>query len=157
MTQILGLPGAQAPLGGHLWHLLALAAWFPIFGVMVVVERMRGRRRPGPFDSGGTVSSSTASLIVATGAFAETRGRDSASRAVVSVEIGGMTCGSCAARIERRLNDLDGVEASVNYAAEKARVTVDDLDLPIEVILGEIRAAGFSAPEAGDLVGAEKG
>ena len=36
--------------------------------------------------------------------------------AVVSIAIGGMTSGGCAARIERRLNDLDGVDASVNYA-----------------------------------------
>ena len=40
---------------------------------------------------------------------------------VVSIAIGGMTCGACAARIERRLNALDGVEASVNYASERAR------------------------------------
>jgi Cu+-exporting ATPase len=40
----------------------------------------------------------------------------------VELTIGGMTCASCAARIERKLNKLDGVEASVNYATEKARV-----------------------------------
>ena len=40
----------------------------------------------------------------------------------VSIAIGGMTCGACAARIERRLNDLDGVAATVNYASERARV-----------------------------------
>ena len=37
--------------------------------------------------------------------------------------IGGMTCASCAARIEKKLNRLDGVEASVNYATEKAVVS----------------------------------
>ena len=42
----------------------------------------------------------------------------------VELEIGGMTCASCAMRIEKKLNKLDGVEASVNYATEKARVTV---------------------------------
>ena len=41
---------------------------------------------------------------------------------MVSLSIGGMTCGACAARIERRLNDLDGVVATVNYASERARV-----------------------------------
>ena len=40
------------------------------------------------------------------------------------LEIGGMTCSSCAMRIEKKLNKLDGVAASVNYATEKARVTV---------------------------------
>ena len=37
----------------------------------------------------------------------------------------GMTCAACAARIERGLNALDGVSATVNYAAESARVTYD--------------------------------
>ncbi|HEX5366110.1 MAG TPA: heavy metal-associated domain-containing protein, partial [Acidimicrobiales bacterium] len=38
----------------------------------------------------------------------------------LQLEIGGMTCASCAARVERRLNRLDGVHATVNYATEKA-------------------------------------
>src|SRR5690242_17105589 len=40
----------------------------------------------------------------------------------VELAIGGMTCASCAARIERKLNKLDGVSAAVNYATEKAQV-----------------------------------
>ena len=44
----------------------------------------------------------------------------------VALDIGGMTCASCAARITKRLNKLDGVEASVNYATEQATVTVPD-------------------------------
>jgi Cu+-exporting ATPase len=40
----------------------------------------------------------------------------------VELSIGGMTCASCAARIEKKLNRLDGVVASVNYATEKAKV-----------------------------------
>jgi Cu+-exporting ATPase len=43
-------------------------------------------------------------------------------QAEFSLAIGGMTCGACAARIERRLNELEGVEASVNYASELASV-----------------------------------
>ena len=43
----------------------------------------------------------------------------------VELPIEGMTCASCAARIERRLNKLDGVSASVNYATEKAAVEYD--------------------------------
>ncbi|MDN6327978.1 MAG: heavy metal translocating P-type ATPase [Brachybacterium sp.] len=42
----------------------------------------------------------------------------------IELEIGGMTCASCANRIERKLNKLDGVTAAVNYATEKARVSV---------------------------------
>ena len=37
--------------------------------------------------------------------------------------IGGMTCASCAARIEKKLNKLDGVTATVNFATETARVS----------------------------------
>ncbi len=42
----------------------------------------------------------------------------------VELEITGMTCASCANRIERKLNKLDGVVATVNYATEKAKVSV---------------------------------
>ena len=51
----------------------------------------------------------------------------------VDVQIAGMTCASCAARIERKLNKLDGVEAAVNYATESARVT-----LPATLDIGQI-------------------
>lgn len=53
--------------------------------------------------------------------------------------IGGMTCASCAARVEKKLNRMDGVTATVNYATEKARVsygagtTLDDLVATVEV------------------------
>ncbi|WP_282202757.1 heavy metal translocating P-type ATPase [Kitasatospora fiedleri] len=47
---------------------------------------------------------------------------DPAARDRVELSIGGMTCASCAARIEKKLNRIDGVRASVNYATEKARV-----------------------------------
>lgn len=41
----------------------------------------------------------------------------------VELTIGGMTCASCAARIEKKLNRMEGVEATVNYATEKAKIT----------------------------------
>ena len=41
---------------------------------------------------------------------------------VVELAIGGMTCASCATRIEKKLNRIDGVTATVNYATEKAKV-----------------------------------
>lgn len=56
----------------------------------------------------------------------------------VELELTGMTCASCANRIERKLNKLDGVSATVNYATEKAkvshagRVTTDDLIRSVE-------------------------
>jgi P-type Cu+ transporter len=43
----------------------------------------------------------------------------------LELPITGMTCASCANRVERRLNDLDGVTASVNYATERATVAYD--------------------------------
>ena len=45
---------------------------------------------------------------------------------MIELSIGGMTCASCAARIERKLNKLDGVTATVNFATEKAKVTYPD-------------------------------
>ncbi|WP_316316823.1 heavy metal-associated domain-containing protein, partial [Clavibacter michiganensis] len=43
--------------------------------------------------------------------------------AEVELAIGGMTCASCAARIEKKLNRMEGVTATVNYATEKAKVS----------------------------------
>ncbi len=47
-------------------------------------------------------------------------------RQSVELIIGGMTCASCAARVEKKLNRMDGVTATVNYATEKAKVTFPD-------------------------------
>jgi P-type Cu+ transporter len=67
--------------------------------------------------------------------------------APLELVIGGMTCASCAARIERRLNRLDGVTASVNYATERAYVTSADGREPGELI-GVIESAGYTATPA---------
>ena len=64
--------------------------------------------------------------------------------AEVSLLIGGMTCGACAARIERRLNLLEGVEARVNYASERATAVLP-AGVPVERLMEEIVAAGYSA------------
>ena len=60
------------------------------------------------------------------------------------LEIGGMTCASCAARIEKKLNKLDGVSASVNYATEKARVTVEG-DIEADQLIAEVEKTGYTA------------
>jgi Cu+-exporting ATPase len=52
----------------------------------------------------------------------------------IELSIGGMTCASCAARIERKLNKLDGVQASVNYATEKARIDFPDGLSPADLV-----------------------
>jgi P-type Cu+ transporter len=63
----------------------------------------------------------------------------------VELPITGMTCASCANRIERKLNRLDGVSATVNYAIEKATVDYDpDVAAP-EDLLGAVEAAGYQA------------
>ena len=62
----------------------------------------------------------------------------------VELEITGMTCASCANRIERKLNKIDGVVATVNYATEKAKVAFpDDLD-PAELVR-TVEQAGYGA------------
>ena len=62
----------------------------------------------------------------------------------VELRIGGMTCASCANRIERKLNKIDGVAATVNYATEKATVTVPDGYDPA-LLIAEVESAGYSA------------
>ncbi|ALJ18681.1 carbonate dehydratase [Microbacterium sp. No. 7] len=60
------------------------------------------------------------------------------------LEIGGMTCASCANRIERKLNKLDGVEATVNYATEKAKVSVPAGYDPA-LLIAEVEKTGYTA------------
>ena len=63
----------------------------------------------------------------------------------VRLEIEGMTCASCAARIERKLNKLDGVEASVNYATEEASVAFDPTRVQLEQLIRTVEAIGYGA------------
>jgi Cu+-exporting ATPase len=65
-------------------------------------------------------------------------------RNAVELSIGGMTCASCANRIERKLNKLDGVTATVNYATEKAKVTFPE-DLDPKVLVETVEQAGYTA------------
>lgn len=62
----------------------------------------------------------------------------------VTLDVGGMTCASCAARIEKRLNRIDGVEASVNFATEQARVDYPDTVTP-EDLVAAVEATGYTA------------
>jgi Cu+-exporting ATPase len=62
----------------------------------------------------------------------------------VELEIGGMTCASCAMRIEKKLNKLDGVTATVNYATEKAKITVPEGYDPAALI-AEVEKTGYTA------------
>ncbi|MCR2793167.1 heavy metal translocating P-type ATPase [Microbacterium sp. zg.Y625] len=60
------------------------------------------------------------------------------------LEIGGMTCASCAARIEKKLNRLEGVSATVNYATEKAQVT-GPAGLAAATVIAEVERTGYTA------------
>ncbi|MBL8926094.1 MAG: copper-translocating P-type ATPase [Pseudonocardia sp.] len=62
----------------------------------------------------------------------------------IELSLGGMTCASCANRIERKLNKLDGVQATVNYATEKARVQAP-ADLDPAALVAQVEAAGYTA------------
>jgi Cu+-exporting ATPase len=63
----------------------------------------------------------------------------------LDLPIEGMTCASCAARIERRLNKLDGVSASVNYATEKAVVEYDPTQADEAGLVAVVEEAGYTA------------
>jgi len=78
----------------------------------------------------------------------------------VELALEGMTCAACAARIEKSLNRLDGVRASVNFAAETAQVAFPHGGVTVEKLVDTVRRAGYDArvQEAGTLVdhGAER-
>ncbi|MET7405555.1 heavy metal translocating P-type ATPase [Streptomyces parvulus] len=69
--------------------------------------------------------------------------------------IGGMTCAACAARVEKKLNRMDGVTATVNYATEKARIT-HPVTVPVADLISTVVRTGYTAeepapePEPGD-------
>ncbi len=63
----------------------------------------------------------------------------------LELPVQGMTCASCANRIERKLNRLDGVSASVNYATERAAVEYDPAQVSPDELVGTVEAAGYHA------------
>jgi Cu+-exporting ATPase len=65
-------------------------------------------------------------------------------RKEVRLDLDGMTCASCVARIERKLNKLDGVEATVNFATEQATVHCDP-SVPVAELVSAVEAAGYGA------------
>ncbi|RSN41611.1 heavy metal translocating P-type ATPase [Streptomyces sp. WAC 04229] len=66
--------------------------------------------------------------------------------AEVELTIGGMTCASCAARIEKKLNRMDGVSATVNYATEKAKVGYGG-EVSVPDLIATVEATGYTAHE----------
>jgi Cu+-exporting ATPase len=69
----------------------------------------------------------------------------------VTLEIEGMTCAGCVSRVERKLNELDSVEASVNLATESARVRFDPARVQLDDLVGAVTAIGYGAAPATGL------
>jgi Cu+-exporting ATPase len=83
-------------------------------------------------------------MVVATASMSSAPGALDPADSEVTLSVGGMTCGACVARVERALNRLDGVAARVNYATERATVTLP-VDLPVQRLLDQVAAAGYVA------------
>src|SRR6476659_3816069 len=70
----------------------------------------------------------------------------------LTIDVGGMTCASCVARVERAIKKVPGVDgATVNLATEKATVSYDPSQSPVGIILGAIEDAGYE-PQRETLV-----
>ena len=65
--------------------------------------------------------------------------------ATVDLDVSGMTCAACALRIEKKLNRLEGVHASVNYATERASVAFDPTRIGPDELIEAVRAVGYDA------------
>ncbi|MGD6690790.1 cation transporter, partial [Xanthomonas citri pv. citri] len=65
----------------------------------------------------------------------------------VELKLSGMTCAACAARIEKVLNRLPGVQATVNFAAERARVTYSPALADVPALIAAVERAGYGAAE----------
>ena len=70
--------------------------------------------------------------------------RDSSELVTIELEIGGITCASCANRVERKLGKLPGVTASVNYATEKAHVSATP-NTDVAALIAAVESAGYTA------------
>jgi Cu+-exporting ATPase len=73
----------------------------------------------------------------------------------VELALEGMTCASCAARIEKRLNKVEGVRATVNFASEQAAVTFDPDHVSVEELIGTVEEAGYHASLPHEAIGEE--
>ena len=74
---------------------------------------------------------------------------------VIQLDIEGMTCASCATRIEKALNKVEGAEASVNYATERATILSDSS--PLEALIQVVQSTGYEASEHGDRPSSAEG
>ena len=75
----------------------------------------------------------------------------------IDLPITGMTCASCANRIERRLNRIEGVDASVNFATERASVSFDPTVVRPEELVSAVESAGYHAVLPNELANGKSG
>jgi P-type Cu+ transporter len=73
----------------------------------------------------------------------------------IELSVEGMTCAACAVRVEKKLGKLDGVHAVVNYATATALVTAP-ADLPVQVLTGAVKQAGYTATARDEQIGADE-
>ena len=76
--------------------------------------------------------------------------RETAARERVDLELEGLNCAACAARVEAGLNELDGASASVNFATEEAAVEFDASRVEVDDLLAAVEHAGYRARLSGD-------
>ncbi len=74
----------------------------------------------------------------------------------LKLDLEGMTCASCAARIEKRLNKLEGVEATVNFATEQATAHCDP-SVTVDQLVGAVESVGYYARQAAPVYGSREG
>ncbi|MET7631309.1 heavy metal translocating P-type ATPase [Streptomyces sp. NPDC005078] len=86
---------------------------------------------------------------------AHTAATGTGTTAEVELSIGGMTCASCAARIEKKLNRMDGVSATVNYATERAKVSYRSEGLSVQDLITTVEKTGYTARRPAPPVRAE--
>ncbi|MET7310372.1 heavy metal translocating P-type ATPase [Streptomyces sp. NPDC005571] len=87
---------------------------------------------------------------------AHTAATGTGTTAEVELSIGGMTCASCAARIEKKLNRMDGVTATVNYATEKAKVSYRGENMSVQELIATVEKTGYTAQEPAPPVPTEE-
>lgn len=98
---------------------------------------------PTPSSPSPTNAASTASTVSTTSTAATSN--SAATMSTIELNISGMTCASCAARIEKKLNKHDGVQAQVNYATEKATITGAANTLDADALIATVEKTGYGA------------
>ncbi|OLZ65822.1 carbonate dehydratase, partial [Streptomyces sp. IMTB 2501] len=86
------------------------------------------------------------STTAETGTASPTGGTSAAGASEVELLIGGMTCASCAARVEKKLNRMEGVSATVNYATEKAKIAFGE-GVGVADLIATVEKTGYTAEE----------